>query len=325
MKLLYAFQGTGNGHLARAQEIVPILKKYALVDVLISGHQSQLKPSIDIDYRYKGISLLYDNSGGLSYKKTLFNNSYCKALSLIRNFDLSKYDLIINDFEPITSWGAKLRKCPIIGFGHQAALSFHGVPKPSHRSWLGEQVLKNYAPCDDNIGFHFEAFHPNIKTPVIRSEIRSLDAKTSDFYLVYLPSFSDENIVEVLSQIDVRWKVFSKKAKIAYRNKNIEFYPIDQKVFLQNFADCKGVLCNAGFETPAEALFLEKKLFVVPIYKQYEQSYNTSSLNKLGVQSSGTLDILLLKDWIADDEIIKVDYPNDIEDIIIHNILSKLD
>lgn len=38
MKILYAFQGTGNGHLARAQEIIPILKKHALVDTLISGH-----------------------------------------------------------------------------------------------------------------------------------------------------------------------------------------------------------------------------------------------------------------------------------------------
>jgi hypothetical protein len=26
MKILYAFQGTGNGHVARAQEIIPILK-----------------------------------------------------------------------------------------------------------------------------------------------------------------------------------------------------------------------------------------------------------------------------------------------------------
>ena len=36
MKVLYAFQGTGNGHIARAQEIIPILKKYAEVDILIS-------------------------------------------------------------------------------------------------------------------------------------------------------------------------------------------------------------------------------------------------------------------------------------------------
>ena len=66
MKILYAFQGTGNGHLARAQEIIPILKKHALVDTLISGHQTQLKSDFDIDFRFKGISLLYNKTGGLS-------------------------------------------------------------------------------------------------------------------------------------------------------------------------------------------------------------------------------------------------------------------
>ena len=40
MKILYGIQGTGNGHLSRAEEIVPILKKMAHVDVLISGNQS---------------------------------------------------------------------------------------------------------------------------------------------------------------------------------------------------------------------------------------------------------------------------------------------
>ena len=58
MKILYAFQGTGNGHLARAQEIIPILKKHALVDTLISGHQTQLRSDFDIDFRFRGISLL---------------------------------------------------------------------------------------------------------------------------------------------------------------------------------------------------------------------------------------------------------------------------
>ncbi len=324
MKLLYALQGTGNGHIARAQEIVPILKKYALVDVLISGHQSQLKPKIDIDYRFKGISLLYDNHGGLSYNQTLFKNNYCKAVKLIKNFNLDNYDLIINDFEPITAWAAKLKHHPIIALSHQAALSFQGVPKPSHKSWLGEQILKYYAPCKEKIGFHFEAFHPNVKTPVIRKEIRSLDAKDEGFYLVYLPSYSDEAIFETLSKIDVNWKVFSKKSKDPYRKNNVEFYPIDQKKFINAFANCRGVLCNAGFETPAEALYLHKKLFVIPIHNQYEQAYNASSLNKLGIESSDKLSLQLLQAWVEEDKHFTVNYPDNIENIIIENILKKV-
>ena len=33
MKVLYAIQGTGNGHLSRAEEIVPLLNKY--VDTMV--------------------------------------------------------------------------------------------------------------------------------------------------------------------------------------------------------------------------------------------------------------------------------------------------
>ena len=90
MKVLYAFQGTGNGHLARAQEIIPILKKHALVDTLISGHQTQLKSDFDIDYRFKGVSLMYNKTGGLSYRKTLLENNFCKAAKVIRDLDLDR-------------------------------------------------------------------------------------------------------------------------------------------------------------------------------------------------------------------------------------------
>ena len=42
IKILYAFQGTGNGHVARARDLVPRLSNYAEVDVLVAGTQSDL-------------------------------------------------------------------------------------------------------------------------------------------------------------------------------------------------------------------------------------------------------------------------------------------
>ena len=35
MKILYAVQKTGNGHLARAQEIIPILEKYPIAYLIV--------------------------------------------------------------------------------------------------------------------------------------------------------------------------------------------------------------------------------------------------------------------------------------------------
>lgn len=323
MKLLYAIQGTGNGHIARAQEIIPILKKHALVDVLISGHQSQLKPALEIDYQFSGISLLYNSHGGLSYKKTLVENSYCKALKVVQSLNLKGYDLIINDFEPLTAWAAKLKNLPIMALSHQAALSFDGVPKPASKNWLGEQILKYYAPCKNKIGFHFQSYHPDIKTPVIRREIRDLDSKRNNFFLVYLPSFSDEILIKTLSKIDVSWKIFSRYATYYRKINNVEIFPIDQKKFLTQFSNCEGILCSAGFEAPAEALYLNKKLFVIPIHNQYEQLCNAMALKEIGVATSTELNPKLIKDWINKKENLTIDYPNNIEQILLREVLKS--
>lgn len=321
MKVLYAFQGTGNGHLARAQEIVPILKKHALVDTLISGHQTQLKSDFDIDFRFKGISLLYNKTGGLSYKKTFLDNSFCKALKVIRNLDLSAYDLIINDFEPLTGWAAKLRNVPIVELSHQASLTFDETPKPEKKDWLGTLILNQYVPCKKKIGFHFENYNSHIKKPVIRHKIRNLNPVNRGHYLVYLPSFSDEVITNFLTRIDVEWKVFSKYAKQNQKFKNVEIFPIDEKKYLQYFESCEGILCNAGFETPAEALFMNKKLFVIPIENQYEQECNAFALDKMGVANSDKLDPEKIREWINSDLRIEVNYPDNIESILTKEVL----
>jgi hypothetical protein len=43
-----------------------------------------------------------------------------------------------------------------------------------------------------------------------------------------------------------------------------------------------GVLCGAGFETPAEAIYLRKKLLVVPMKNQYEQQCNGIAVEENG-------------------------------------------
>lgn len=322
MKILYAFQGTGNGHMARAQEIVPLLKKYGEVETFISGHQSQLKADFPLTYQHKGISLLYNKSGGISYSKILFENNYFKALKTIYSLDLSGYDLIINDYEPLTGWTCKVKEIPFLELSHQASMSFNETPKPTVKDFFGEQILKYYVLSIHKIGFHFESYHPKIKTPVIRQKIRELNASKKGFYLVYLPSFSDENIVKVLSQIPVEWKVFSKYSKLYRKEKNVEIFPIDQTVYLKAFESCDGILCNAGFETPAEALFLDKKLFVIPIHHQYEQECNAAALELMGIPASKTLKKEEIEAWVSSNQQLSVDYPNNIEDILVKEVLT---
>ena len=59
MKILYAVQKTGNGHLARAQEIIPILERFGEVTVLTSGSQSQIQLDFPVALDFNGISLFF--------------------------------------------------------------------------------------------------------------------------------------------------------------------------------------------------------------------------------------------------------------------------
>ena len=70
MKIFYAVQATGNGHISRAIEILPILKKYGDVDVFLSGSNHSLKNDLPISYRSKGMSLFYDQHGSVDLWKT---------------------------------------------------------------------------------------------------------------------------------------------------------------------------------------------------------------------------------------------------------------
>lgn len=322
MNILYAFQGTGNGHVIRAQEIIPILKKYGTVDTLISGHQSQLKSNFPIDFEHRGISLLYNKHGGISYPKTFFKNNFFEAFKVIHEIDLLKYDLIINDYEPLTAWSCKLQNLKMLELSHQASMSFEETPKPKSKDFIGKFTLDNYAPSKNKIGFHFENYHPQIKKPVIRRKIRLLNPDKKEFYVVYLPSFSDEKLFKVLKEIDVEWKIFSKYCKNIIKKENVQIFPIDEDEFLKSFENCEGILCSAGFEGPAEALFLNKKLFVIPINHQYEQECNAFALHQMGIRNSKILNVSEIRNWVSSEEVFEVNYPDDIENIIVNEVLT---
>ena len=59
--------------------------------------------------------------------------------------------------------------------------------------------------------------------------------------------------------------------------------PISNEGFTKSMIESAGVITGAGFETPAEALYLGKKLMCLPIRGQYEQLCNAAALEQLGV------------------------------------------
>ncbi|WP_291095662.1 glycosyltransferase family protein, partial [Empedobacter sp. UBA7252] len=166
-------------------------------------------------------------------------------------------------------------------------------------------------------------YNDAIFLPIIRDKIRALRPKRKDYYLVYLPSFHPTEIMEKLSLIkDSKWKVFSPFVKDVTRQFNVQIYPIDERLFTRTLENCKGVLCGAGFELPAESIYLKKKLFVIPIKGQYEQLCNCEALKMIGVDYSYDLNVAQLQRWVDSNKIIEKDFPDQTEEIIQKVILE---
>jgi uncharacterized protein (TIGR00661 family) len=320
MKLLYAVQGTGNGHLSRARDIIPILQKEHQLDILISGSQADVELPYPVKYKFKGLGFIFGAKGGIDLVATYKKNYIKVLLSEINSLPVEDYDLVINDFEPVSAWACYLKNVNCISISHQATVLNKKAPQPEDYDIIGKAILKNYAPAKAKYGFHFKAYDDKIFTPVIRKQVRDQEIKNKGHYTVYLPAYDDKRILKVLKQCgDTKWQVFSKHNKKLIGEKNITIQPIDNDAFVKSMATSAGVLCGAGFETPAEALFMKKKLMVIPMKGQYEQHCNAAALKEMGVPVMKSLkpeNVDKIKNWVEKGTKIKVNYPDITEEII---------
>ena len=122
MKILYCVQLTGNGHVTRANELIPEFKKVAKVDVLTSGNQNSLEIKEKVDFKLRGLSFVFGSQGGVDIFKTIFNLRPFTFVKDVLNIQVKNYDLIINDFEPVSAWACKLRGVPCYSMSRQYSL-----------------------------------------------------------------------------------------------------------------------------------------------------------------------------------------------------------
>jgi uncharacterized protein (TIGR00661 family) len=319
MKILYAVQATGNGHISRAMELLPYLNEYGETDIFLSGANSSLDLNFPIKYRSKGLSLFYTCKGNLDYTKTALALSPLRLRKEVKVLPVEKYDLVLNDFECITAMACTAKKIPSVNFGHQASFYSANTPRPKEKSKMGEWILKNYARASFYVGLHFQQYDNFIFPPIIKKEINKVQPADKGFFAVYLPSYC-ENIMEKYFHplAPNRFHIFSGQTKNSKRSGNITFFPVDKTLFNEALINCSGIITGAGFETPAEALKLEKKLMVIPIKGQYEQQCNAAALEQMGIKKIDKLDDNFrdhFEEW-AGSKPIKINYDHSTEEIV---------
>ncbi len=311
MKILYGVQGTGNGHIARARAMSQAFAQQGVqVDFLFSGRSPDKYFSMEAfgDYQTRRGFTFVTEKGSVNYAKTVLSNNLFQFYREVNLLDLSPYDLVLNDFEPVTAWAARKRRKPCIGISHQNAFRY---PVPlKGANWLDKSVIEYFAPSQYHLGLHWYHFDQPILPPIIHT-LANCEQRDS-FVLVYLPFESIEDIADLLLH-------FNQQSFICYHPEviqgevveNIELRPLSHRDFQDHLHRCCGVIANGGFELPSEALSLGKKLLLKPLVGQFEQQSNVATLEDLGLASSmDSLDIPTVRHWLKEQQAESVKYPD---------------
>jgi len=299
VKIWYSVQGDGMGHAARSHSIMQHLSKEHELFITTT----QIKPYNFLKSKYgdcvhliEGDILAYEDNEVKFAKllkdffKTLPKKSKNNFFTLIKLVHKYNPDIIISDFEPAADYFSKLFKIPSVSIDNVHILSECKVKFASgskHKIASARTVIKALHPKTDY--FIIPSFADVIikkpKTtflvkPILREEVFSIKSTQKDFVLVYQTTDTNKKMLSVLKNTKNNYKIYG--MGIQPKDKNLEFFEFNDRVFLKHLSEAKYVVVNGGFTVISEAIYLKKPILAVPIKKQYEQEFNGFSLRDRG-------------------------------------------
>ena len=324
MNILYGIATTGNGHISRSRIIVDSLKKRGhSIDVILSGRDK--KDLFDIDdfkpFEIKKGFTFVINKGKINYLKTVLKSSPIQFLNDIKSID-NNYDLVITDFDPISAYAAKKYKIPCIGIGHQYSF-YKNIPMTKKMKFISIFFPRIYAPANFPIPSHFYHFNQSILPPFIDPKLYEVDStyQKKSNTLVYLPWENLKNMISIFGKIEGKFILYTNIESIE-KHGNITLKPFSNITFKEDLIQCSGLITNAGFQLPSEALFLGKPILCKPLNGQPEQEHNVKILKELGYATiCDKIDVNNIENWIKNKINVKINFRNSIDLII--NIIEN--
>ncbi len=314
MNILFGVQGTGNGHLSRARAMASCLSQYPELDItwLFSGRPREnyfdMNDFGDFECR-QGLTF-FSRNGRIQILQTIFRNRPFKFIKDVKQLDLSCFDLIISDYEPVTAWALRNSGKPGLGIGHQYAFN-HRVPVKGNDP-VSHAIMKLFAPMSRSLGLHWFHFDQPILPPIIDVAHCTAGRVVPNKVLVYLPF---ENTAELLPL----FKKFSAFEFYVYApqvtdndDDNCHTRSFSRSGFKADLAEAGWVLCNSGFELISEALQLGKRIMSKPLKGQMEQLSNAAALEQLGLATvEASIDQRCLDFWFScEPDPVSIRYPD---------------
>lgn len=299
-RVVFIVQSEGRGHMTQALALKAVFDElgWQVVCTSLAMNKGRIVP----DYFYENINnlvvhhkspkLLRDrNSKALRlFRSFLYNLWHSPAyLSSLGVFDFCfkemKPSLVISFHDMMTGIYLQKRKpgIPVISVAHQYLYlhpDFNYLKLDRGKKWPLDLINKwsvrgstqqwalSYQKYDD-------AKNLKVLPPLLRPEIRELTVEKGNYYLMYLtnPGYADEIEAWHQQHPDQEIRVFWENEERIVSPK-LHFYAMNDKLFLQALAGCKGLICNAGFESICEAKYLGKPVMFIPVKNHYEQNIN---------------------------------------------------
>jgi uncharacterized protein (TIGR00661 family) len=315
LKFLFIVQGEGRGHMTQAISMFQMLRDLGHeVSAVCIGKSKRREipefvtknikvpislfesPNFVTDKHQKSINLSKTIWQNL-LKFPIFKTSLKQMDHLVKTH---KPDIILNFYDVLGGiYNALYRpKCQFWVIGHQYLIHHPDFPfaprQPLQKLLFKTNTHITSLGADLLLALSFRPMKAhNIKNllvlpPLLRKEVINLKSTEGGFFLAYMvnPGYAEEVIKEAVDNPEIKIEAFWDKKdepKIQWPLPNLTFHQVDDVLFLQKMAACKGLLSTAGFESVCEAMYLGKHVLMVPVAGQYEQACNALDAQITGV------------------------------------------
>lgn len=307
--VLFVIQGEGRGHLTQAISLYAMLEKMGMeVCCMIVGGDEYKKPPDFFTRQIKVpvisvVSLKFHKKGNKSIhlgRTILFNilklPAFIRSLRIMHR--LVKYhepDLIINLYEALVpmyrllhTYGGK-----VLSIAHQYVYLHENFIFPKGNR-LQRELLKGYTRFTSMFSDRIMAISMYdlpvsnnrkivVISPLLRREIFEKIVSHEDFILIYLVNSGYVDDIKCWNHLNPGVKIHcftdSPIVRDVHRGSwkfsdDLTFHSLDDLLFMDMMAKCKGVATTAGFESVCEAMYLGKPIMVVPVEGHFEQYCN---------------------------------------------------
>ena len=260
-------------HAIRSKAILTELVKKHDVKVVAGGRAAAfLSKFFDVS-KIGFFRILYRNNA-VSNSLTFFHNLlkfpfvWLYNLKVIWIMFKFKPEVVITDFEPFSCYAALLfgKKC--ISVDNQHIINCKLKAKWSFDRFVSWLIIKSITlKADYYLVTTF--FYPPVKKkrtylfpPINREGIINAKPKKGNHILVYQTSESNKRLVPVLKNIKDKFIVYglNKDKNLG----NVTLRKFSENGFINDLTNAKGVICNGGFTTLGESLYLMKPVLSIP-------------------------------------------------------------